>query len=210
MPRVVVRVMWWRVRKTAAALVDRIEVWDWGVVEVDALERARRQSPVGPLIHASAVVVVVVVVVKEGGVLKAYHPVTSCYDGWPLLGRSWRERERERERERGQQKGVGGREGERLCCACCSAVLMLPDTCTGPSGWSTHQPSARARGSSPLTSPHTPLRGSDRRWRYLGSVYTHAAGALRSRRAARRSLSSRVTSRWWRSTPAHRHTRSER
>ena len=123
MPRVVVRVMWWRVRKTAAALVDRIAVWDWGVVEVDALERARRQSSVGPLIpSAVVVVVVVVVVVKEGGVLKAYHPVTSCYDGWPLLGRSWRERERER--ERGQQKG-GGWEGGRRLCACCSAVLML-------------------------------------------------------------------------------------
>ena len=86
MPRVVVRVMRWRVRKKAA-LVDRIVVWDWGVVEVDALERARRQSSVGPLIP-SVVVVVVVAVVKEGGVLKAYHPVTSCYDGWPLLGRS--------------------------------------------------------------------------------------------------------------------------
>ena len=145
-----------------------------------------------------------VVVVKEGGVLTAYHPVTSCYDGWPLLGRSCT---RQRERERSAEGCVGRKEGAMLCaCLLCSADAVLCLTCIGPSGWSVHQPSARARGSSPLTSPHTPLRGSDRRWRYLGSVYTHAAGALRSRRAARRSLASRVTSRWWRSTPAHRHT----
>ena len=110
MPRVV-RVMRWRVRKTAAALVDRIAVWDWGVVEVDALEQARRQSSVGPLIPSVAVEVEVVVV-KEGGVLTAYHPVTSCYDGWPLLGRSCTYTHK---RERGQQKGVWEGRRERCC-----------------------------------------------------------------------------------------------
>ena len=76
----------------------------------------------GPLIPSVAVVVVVVVV-KEGGVLTAYHPVTSCYDGWPLLGRSC-VHTHERERERSAEGCVGRKEGAMLC-ACCSAVLML-------------------------------------------------------------------------------------